>query len=332
MALQRIKLLLLGGTITMDKSVSAGGGVVPTVEADALCRAVSGLDQVAQIDAQTECMVASGNLTYAHAISLAEKIHHAVQKDEADGFVIIQGTDTIEEMAFILDCLLDINKPVVVTGAMRSPAELSADGPANIMAAVISATTKSLGSAGVVVVMNDDIHRAALVRKCHTGSLAAFQSSNMGPIGRIVEGRARLFSVFPKGPRIKRSQNSIIPKIALIKVVYGDDGYLLKLLEKDQCDGLIIEGFGAGHVPETYLESLDKMVQKMPVILSSRTGSGHIYEKTYGFKGSEIDLLNRGLIPSGILDGLKARILLTLLLMSGANNSDIRTAFGQWSF
>jgi L-asparaginase len=40
-----------------------------------------------------------------------------------------------------------------------------------------------------------------------------------------------------------------------------------------------------------------------------------------------MDLLGRGLIPAGPLDGLKARILLYLLLRSGASRERITEAF-----
>ncbi|PCI47148.1 MAG: L-asparaginase, partial [Alphaproteobacteria bacterium] len=233
--------------------------------------------------------------------------------------VIVQGTDTLEEMAFLLDCLLDISRPVVVTGAMRNPAELSADGPANIMAAVTCAATREIGLAGVVVVFNDDIHAARFVTKSHTGNVGAFQSPNCGPIGRVVEGKAYVFAVPVAGPKVPIPQPPNIPHIAVIKASFGDDGFLLKLLENSDCQGLVIEAFGAGHLPETYLDSLDRLARKIPIILSSRAGAGHIFRQTYGYKGAEIDLIRRGLIPSGILDGLKAKILLTLLVMSGAD-------------
>ena len=317
MTLPKVRLFLLGGTITMKGG--ADTGVVPTVDADALCRAVPGLDHVADIEARTDQMIASGNLSYQNAFDLATEIQQADKNGDVDGFVVVQGTDTLEEMAFLLDCLLDIKRPVVVTGAMRNPAQLSADGPANILAAVTCAVTKSVGLAGVVVVLNDDIHAARFVTKRHTGNVAAFRSPNNGPIGRVVEGQAHLFSVPVSGPKLVIPNSLEIPKIALIKASYGDDGYLLNLLENSDCQGVVIEAFGAGHLPESYLDILDRLARKIPVILSSRVGAGHIFQHTYGYKGAEIDLIKRGLIPSGILDGLKAKILLTLLLMSGAD-------------
>jgi L-asparaginase len=68
----------------------------------------------------------------------------------------------------------------------------------------------------------------------------------------------------------------------------------------------------------------------MPVILASRTGSGKVLRNTYGSPGAEIDLLERGLTSAGMLNGLKARLFLSLLLRSGASKEEVVQAFERW--
>ncbi|MDQ3639048.1 MAG: asparaginase, partial [Actinomycetota bacterium] len=63
---------------------------------------------------------------------------------------------------------------------------------------------------------------------------------------------------------------------------------------------------------------------------ASRTGSGEVLRSTYGFIGSETDLLERGLIYAGPLDGRKARLLMTLLLQSGATKEEVKETFDSW--
>jgi L-asparaginase len=110
----------------------------------------------------------------------------------------------------------------------------------------------------------------------------------------------------------------------------GDDGRLLSAIEEQGYAGLVIEALGGGHVPSVMVESLEDLAGKMPVVLASRTRSGEVLRRTYGFPGSETDLLERGLINAGPLDGPKARLLLTLLLGSGATKDEISRAFDRW--
>lgn len=83
-------------------------------------------------------------------------------------------------------------------------------------------------------------------------------------------------------------------------------------------------------MPSRTVESLTSLAAEMPVVLASRTGSGEVLRRTYGFPGSEIDLLDRGLINAGPLDGLKARLLLSLLLRARTSRDEIQATFDSW--
>jgi L-asparaginase len=118
--------------------------------------------------------------------------------------------------------------------------------------------------------------------------------------------------------------------VALYTVALGDDGRLLPAIEEQGFAGLVIEALGGGHVPSVLVEKLEDLARKIPVILTSRTGTGEVLRATYGFPGSETDLLERGLTYAGPLNGPKARLLLTLLLRSGAAEEEIMATFDSW--
>lgn len=324
----RLLVLSLGGTITM--TAGPGAGIAPTLGADDLVAAVPGLGAVAEIEAHSPLRLASPSLTLAHICAVAGEIRAAFAAG-FDGAVVIQGTDTLEETAFTLDLLIRDERPVVVIGAMRGAQSAGADGPANLLAAAVVAGSTQAHGLGTLVVLDDTVHAARFVRKAHTALTSAFVSDNGGPLGLVAEGRVRLFSrvVRPDLPALVPAGG--LPPVALVKMTMGDDGRLLGAVPGLGYAGLVIEGMGAGHVPGDIAESVGAIAALLPVVLASRTLAGPVFERTYGYPGSEIDLLARGLIPSGLLAGPKARVLLTLALACGLDRPAIRAAFSAFS-
>ena len=191
-ATRTVAVYSLGGTIAMTTD-PATGGVVPALSAHDLLAAVPGLDSHGlELRVHDFRRVPGASLTFDDLTELGMAVDKTLAGGDVDGVVITQGTDTIEETAFFLDLHHGHEQPIIVTGAMRNPTMASPDGPANLYAAVLAAADPRLRGAGVLVVLNDEIHAARHVRKSHTTSSAAFTSPGAGPIGRIVEDGVRL--------------------------------------------------------------------------------------------------------------------------------------------
>lgn len=327
MGLPRVTVFSMGGTIS---SVDSGGkGVEPTLTGEALVSDVPEIAGVADVSAVSFRQAASGELKVGDLAELAAEIEDRIDGGAA-GAVVTQGTDTIEETSFILDLLVDREAPVVVTGAMRNPTLPGADGPANLLAAIQVAVSDVARGLGTVVVLNDEIHAARFVRKTHTSNPATFRSDPAGPLGWISEDVPRVV-LRPTGRhKIALTEDARDSPVALYHVALGDDGRLLPEIEEKGYAGLVVEAMGGGHVPSVMAETLEDLASKMPVVLASRTGGGEVLRSTYGFIGSEIDLLGRGLISAGPLDGRKARLFLTLLLRAGVAPDKIANEFDRW--
>lgn len=324
--MKRLLVLSLGGTITMVPSEA--GGIAPRLGAAELVASVPALGEVAEIEARSPFRLPSPSLTLEALISVAREIAEGFAAG-ADGAVVIQGTDTIEESAFLLDLLVAGDRPVVVTGAMRGADAPGADGPANLLSAAIVAASDAARGLGTLVVLNYDIHAARFVRKSHTALPSAFSSPLVGPIGAVIEKRAQIYARLPRAPTLPETDAPPAP-VALLKSTMGDDGRLVEPLAGLGFAGAVIEGMGAGHVPAEVAPKLGSLAERMPVVLASRALAGPVFTNTYGYAGGEIDLIRRGLIPAGALSGEKARILLSLALRGGGGRDAAERAFSAY--
>ncbi|NKE56369.1 asparaginase [Lentzea sp. PSKA42] len=300
----QVAVASLGGTITMTGS----GAVSPTLGAKDL---VQGLE-VGEI--ATLATTPGASLTFATLLEAFDWADKQVSRG-AHGVVIIQGTDTLEETAYFFDCLWQHEEPLVVTGAMRHPGLPGADGPANLAAAVSVAAAANSRGRGALLVLNDEIHAARWVRKAHSSLMNAFESFP-GPIGLQIEGAPQYFHPAHKLPALPRPLDA--PAVPLIEATLDDDGSILDWLN---VKGAVVAATGVGHVSVGMAEAISRA--RFPVVVATRTGAGTTFRNTYGFTGSESDLIKRGAVMAGWLCPRKARVLLRLALGSQSPVEDV---------
>jgi len=319
----RVVVLSMGGTIA---SVPSGAlGVSPGLEGSDLVAAVPQLNTVADVDTQSVMQVPGAHLTVEDLLALASVVNKAHDAG-ANGVVVTQGTDTIEDTAFLLDLLVPGPAPVVVTGAMRNPTLPGADGPANLLAAVTVAADPAARGLGALVVLNDEIHAARFVHKQHASNPGAFRS-HPGAIGWVAEGRSHV-ALRPIGRlHLPHPAPDARQRVATVTLAAGDDGMLIAAADAAGVDGLIVEALGGGHVPPKVVDLLAAAARRVPVVVTSTTRAGDVLRSTYDFPGSEFDLAACGVLNGGHLEARKAGLLLTLLLLIGADRSQIAATF-----
>ena len=322
MCKKKICILTLGGTIAFSPGVNAG----QIIDLTPFIESLDEVSDIAEVSTIAFMRSSSSALHVEDIINVSRKIRRLIEEGY-DGFIVIQGTDTIEETAFLLQLLLPVEHPIIVTGAMRNPDMRGADGPANILAAIRVAASDKCRGLGAFVVFNDEIHAAYFVRKVHPQSTQAF-ASEFGPLGYLAEGTPSIRMVPIKRPIPWIDLKTDMIHVPIYAVPLGDDGALLDKIEELGYKGLVIEALGGGHTPSEHVETLQRMAQHIPVILASRIGQGDMLTSTYsGYPGSETSLLGRGLISAGLLDARKARLLLILLLMSDCTREQIVESF-----
>ncbi|MGE8066555.1 asparaginase [Pseudomonas sp. NPDC089569] len=311
MDLPQLAIAALGGTVSMQAS-NAGEGIIPTVSGEALLSSIPELTMLARVNAETLGLLPSASLDFEFLLSVLSWAKFQV-KQGAEGVVIIQGTDTLEETAMFFDCLWPCDAPLVLTAAMRSANRPGADGPANLLDACRVALAEDSRQRGVQVVMNGEIHHARNVRKTDSLALQAFSSPIVGPAGLLLEDRVRYLRP-AVARRVLPLPQQTAQKVAILEASLSTDTLLLENIVALGYDGLVIAGFGAGHVSQRWSAVIERIAQKIPVIIATRTGSGSTARTTYGFSGSEMDLIHKGASMAGFLCPRKARILLWLLI------------------
>jgi len=300
--------------------------VIPALSANQIMQSLLESELYNELEVIEYSEVPSPAITNEMMMEIAIMIRKIIKENDPAGFVVIHGTDTLEETAFFLDTVVDSEIPIVVTGSMKSSSELGFDGINNLTSSILVAkSTKSHGR-GVLVVMNDQINAAGEVTKSNTLTLDTFKSYDYGPLG-IVDNRQVMYYRSVNYARKKVLVDSINQDVYLIKAYAGAKSDMIYYLLNNNLKGLVIEALGRGNLPPTMIDGIKACIAKnIPVLIVSRCPSGRVLD-SYGYVGGGKYLTDLGCILAPSLNGQKARILLMLALENSNDFDYIKEVF-----
>ncbi len=323
---KRIVIISTGGTIA-SRYDPALGRVVASRTGEELVAALGGVSELPQLEIDQLSTTASFDLSVADALQIAQRVNCVCARDEVDGVVVTQGTDTLEETSFLCALLQGSDKPVIFTGAQLASDDPQSDGPRNLRNAIVAAASESLAGLRALVCFNGELHAARDVVKTHTSALETFQSPGLGPLAVI--DRGKVISRRRPLPLRGFAVEALDRRVDLIKVSIGMDDAMLQAVVAAGAKGIVIEGSGRGHVTPGLAPSVRRLAREgFPVVIASRCGAGRV-EPIYGSKHGTggRDLQDAGVIFAGDLKGVKARIMLMVALADASARGDLRGVF-----
>lgn len=186
--LPMVMIIATGGTIAgvQDDPEDPSRYRAGTLSARDIVASVPEIETHARVDTVQFSNLPSPEIVPADWVRLSNTINTLFDdREDIAGIVVTHGTDRLEETAFFLHLTVRSEKPVVVVGAQRPATNASADGPANLLAAVRTAVAPHSRGRGVLVVMDERIMSAREVRKDYprVGGFGAGRIGVVGPDG-----------------------------------------------------------------------------------------------------------------------------------------------------
>ena len=318
-----VALVGTGGTITgwSPSSLDLTGYAETESQRLSLAEVVAAVPEIAEI---AEIRQISLPAAPSHALDLpdmlgiAGHVRTALADDEVTGVVITHGTNTLEELAFLLELVLAPGKPVVLTAAMRPLSALSGDGPLNLVDAVRVAVSPQAAGRGPVVAMNGAIWSPRRVTKANTAGSDAFRSADLGPLGFVdPDGTVIFHHREEHTPPVLDVIGAAVPRVDLVVSYPGADGVLIDAAVAAGAAGLVSAGTGAGFpTPAEHTALVRAVAAGVVVCQSYRSAAGRVRPGPR--------LRRAGIVAGQGLHPGKCRILLALALATGAEAGRIQ--------
>lgn len=330
MAKPKIRIVATGGTIAgVSTSATSSAYSAGQVGIQSLIQAVPQMLDVADISGEQLVSIGSQDMNDEVWLKLAKRINQLLNNEGYDGVVVTHGTDTMEETAYFLNLTTRSDKPVILVGAMRPSTAMSADGPANLYAAVIAAAAPQSKGRGVMCCMNSNLYDAKDVIKMHTTDLATFQGANHGKVGYIYNGEA-IYSRTLENLHTTKSVFNVdnlnsLPQVGIVYGYANCSPLPMQAFVNAKFDGIVLAGVGDGNFYKDVFDvALDARKKGINIVRSTRVPTGPTC------LNGEVDDTKYQFVAALNLNPQKARVLLMLALTQTRDWQKIQEYFKQY--
>lgn len=312
--------------------IDAGGTIASLPDADGVLIGRSGSARLRDVlardlrDGVVERQAYAGlseDMNFDDAMRIAALVAQAADEG-ATGVVVTHGTDTMEDVAFLVDLFHGDDMPVVFTGAQRAASLPGCDGPANLHDAVAVARDSAAQGIGTVVVFGGRVLPARSARKLDSSAPEAF-GPHGSAIGRVDGHGVRLTATPRRVPVFAREAPE--PAVEIAALVLGSSPALVDALVAGGVRGLVIEGFGRGNVPGALVPAIERATAA-GVLVGIAThclegGTAPAYES-----GARLAAL--GAIGAEDLSARKLRLLFAVALSGGRSAEEASARARAW--
>jgi L-asparaginase len=246
----------------------------------------------------------SANMNPLHWLELARLIHE--HYNQYDGFVILQGTDTMAYTASAISFLLEgLAKPVIFTGAQLPVGAIRTDARTNMVTALEFAASNANNGKTVVpevcIYFNAQLLRGNRSKKVETSHFDAFHSENypwLAKTGVNIDFNQQAILPIPS-PTTLQLATSLSTDVAILKLFPGIQSKFIEcLLHTEGLRGVVIETYGSGNAPtdDWFIDLLEDSIQRGICILNvSQCNGGRVVHGKYA--------TSRRLAEIGVLSG-----------------------------